>query len=762
MKKQLWNQGWTLNETEVVDLPRDEMVLTTRSADSPVTDAQGFFQPGKYTYTKKLGVDAKYAFVNFDGVYRNAHVYLNEEEKAFVPYGYIPFLVELGEVKKEDVLKVECDNLDQPDSRWYSGAGIYRDVHLFTSDEDFIYPRGIKVDTLDYKTGEIRVRVHTSAQEPTVEILENDTVVASGKGNDLTFTIADAKLWDDENPNLYTCKVTLGNDVVEERFGIRQIEKQSNGISVNGKNVLLKGGCIHHDNGLLGSATYEKSEYRRVKILKDAGFNALRSAHNPASEALLKVCDELGMYVMDETWDMWFFHKNKNDYATYWDDYHMSDIEKLVERDYNHPSVILYSIGNEVSEPGTEKGLAATKEMVAKFHELDPNRLVTGGFNLMIITSAANGKGIYKEEGGMNNDTSKLSKMNSTMFNMIVYFVGSGMNKAANSKKADEICSPSLDALDIAGYNYASGRYPLDETLHPNRIVFGSETMPYDIAKNWALVEKHKNVVGDFMWTAWDYMGENGIGAWAYSNDAKSFSKPYPWWLADTGAFDIIGTPNAEAAWAMATWKSTDKPLICVRPINHEGKVIRAAWRGTNGIPSYSWRNCQGRKAEVEVFFHGKKVDLYQNGRKVKSAPIKENRAYFKVRYQPGELEAIVYDISGNEIGRNKLFSAESEVGVVLHAEEECVKVNDLVYVNVNMEDAKGVVESNADRAVTIQVENGELLAFGSANPRMIEDIHCGTYSTYYGRALAIIKATKPGTINVTSEGKSVSIKVVE
>ncbi|MBR0474821.1 MAG: hypothetical protein IJJ19_07435 [Erysipelotrichaceae bacterium] len=423
MKKQLFNENWKLNN-ETVCLPRDEMFLTARRADAKSGDAQAFFASGKYTYEKEMGVNAEHASVSFDGVYKNARVYLNDELKADVPYGYIPFKVNLGAVKKEDVLKVECDNLDQPDSRWYSGAGIYRDVYLYTADGEHILPEGIKVETVDYKTGKIHVSVKTSNGEATVEVLDGDTVVASAKGNDVELTVENARLWDEHHPSLYTLKATLGTDEAEVRFGIRQIEKKSDGLYINGQKTFLKGGCIHHDNGLLGSATYYKSEYRRVKILKDAGFNAIRSAHNPTSDALLRACDELGMYVMDEMWDMWFNHKNKHDYATYWEDNHLDDIRKLVERDYNHPSVILYSIGNEVSEPGTERGLEDTKEMTDLIHELDHTRLVTGGFNLMIINNAAKGKGIYKEEGGMNEDTGKMNGMNSTMFNMIVYFVG--------------------------------------------------------------------------------------------------------------------------------------------------------------------------------------------------------------------------------------------------------------------------------------------------------------------------------------------------
>lgn len=750
MKKVLFNENWKLNG-QTVNLPRDEMFLTARRADAKTSDAQAFFAAGSYSYEKELGISAKHAVLKFDGVYKNAKVYLNDALKAEVAYGYLPFSVDLGEVKKADVVKVECDNLDQPDSRWYSGAGIYRDVYLYTADGPYILPTGLRIDTKDYKTGLIHVSAKTSEGECELEVWDKETCVASAKGNEADITIPDVRTWDENDPYLYTLKVKLGEDEHEERFGVRQIEKK-NGLYINGKKVLLKGGCVHHDNGLLGAATYYKSEYRRMKILKDAGFNAIRSAHNPASDAMLRACDELGLYVMDETWDMWFNHKNKYDYASKWEENHMKDIEALVERDYNHPSVILYSIGNEVSEPGTERGLENTKEMVGLFHQLDKTRLVTAGYNLMIVTNAAKGKAVYDaEEGGRNEDDNKMSGMNSTMFNMITSFIGSGMNKSANSKKSDEICSPALDLLDLAGYNYASGRYPLDQKLHPDRLIFGSETMPYDIGKNWKMVETLDNLCGDFMWTAWDYVGENGIGAWAYSDDAKGFSKPYPWWLADTGAFDILGDPNAEAHWAMAAWRTTDKPLIDVRPINHDHKVIKAAWRGTNGIPSYSFKGCEGRKMTVEVFYDCAKIDLYQNGKKVRSSKVKENRAVFKLNYVPGTLEAVALDQNGKELCRNRLVSAK-KADIVIRPEEESVKLNDLVYVRINVEDEDGIIESNDDRKVRVEVENGELLSFGSANPRTIEDCHTGEYKTYYGHALAIIKAGKAGKLIIKAD----------
>ena len=300
MKHIVFNSEWEMNG-QTVSLPRDEMFLTRRKADSSAGDAQAFFAGGRYVYKKSFKKPAEHTFIRFDGVYKNARVYLNDELIADVPYGYIPFTVELKNMKAENILKVECDNTDQPDSRWYSGAGIYRDVYLLTADKEYIIPGSVKISTLDYSKGLINVKAETSdASKVSVKILDGDKVVAEGKGKDLDLTVENARCWLEDDPYLYKCVVSSENDSEEVRFGIRQVEISDLGLFINGHKTYLRGGCLHHDNGLLGSATYYKSEYRRVKILKDAGFNAVRSAHNPTSDALLSACDELGMYVMDE------------------------------------------------------------------------------------------------------------------------------------------------------------------------------------------------------------------------------------------------------------------------------------------------------------------------------------------------------------------------------------------------------------------------------------------------------------------------------
>ena len=755
MKKLCFNTGWTCNGA-AVRLPHDAMIHERRKADNPSGSAQAYFPGGKYVYEKTFErPDAEHVTFQFEGVYQNAKVTINGKEAGGTEYGYLPFFVCADSllVDGENTIRVECDNLNQPDSRWYTGAGIYRPVWMWTGPKGAIEPEQVRVHTVSIKPATIHV--HTGHENAKIEILDGETVVATGNGCEADIAVPNAKLWSEDSPNLYTCKVTVEGDEAVTTFGIRVVTWDNKGFYINGKRTLLRGGCVHHDNGIVGAATYDEAEWRRVRILKDAGFNAIRSAHNPTSRAMLEACDYYGVYMMDESWDMWFHHKSKFDYATHWRKNYLSDLAAMVSRDYNHPSVVMYSIGNEVSEPAKDEGVEKTKEMVAFLKAADGTRPVTGGFNLMIIANAKKGKGVYNEEGGRDDSADKkMQGMNSTMFNMITNLVGTGMNKSANGKAADEATAPCLDALDMAGYNYASGRYPMEGKCHPDRLIYGSETFPQDIAKNWAMVKQYPYLIGDFMWTAWDYIGEVGLGAWAYTKDGTGFNKPYPWLLADTGAFDIVGTPNGEMFLAQAAWGLLQKPAIGVQPVNHPGmNPAKMAWRGTNAMASWAWHGCEGNKAIVEVFTDAAVIELLINGKSLGKKKVKECKATFKTKYQSGKIEAVAYDATGREVSRSFLESATGKLGVCAAAEVETAKPGEVVYVNVAIVGENGVVESNADRKLTVTVEGGELLAFGSANPRTEERFDKGTYTTYYGTALAAVRVNKNTTVTVT-DGK--------
>lgn len=762
------NVGWEFSSSDgrkaVVDLPHDAMLEAPRSADAPGGTAEAFFQGGTYTYTKTLDIPKswldKHVTLDFDGVYRNTEVFVNDKPAGGCEYGYLPFSISLDDLLKvgSNVIRVEVDNSAHPSSRWYPGGGIYRPVKLTVSPARHI--ESVRVKTVSIHPAVVEVEVESDPGNLTVEIIDGDQVVCRGTPGRLE--IPSAKLWSAETPNLYRVRVRLeSGDVKEVSFGVRQLQWSPEGFFVNGENVLLKGGCLHHDNGIAGAADLEESAYRRVALLKQYGFNAIRSAHNPASENLLKACDELGMYVMDELWDMWFHAKTDADYSSRFMDNYREDIAALIRRDFNHPSVVMYSIGNEVAEPAMECGMDVAGDIIDRIHQLDDTRPVTAGINLMILQTTAQGMDIISGEG-MSEDTQgeastfsalfagEKVEMTSTMYNMIVSMVGDGMSgPALLSPSVDKVTSPILDALDIAGYNYGKGRYAAEGTAHPHRIVVGSETMPYDIAQNWAMVEEYPYLIGDFMWTAWDYLGEVGIGAWGYSPDLMTFSKPYPWLLADTGALDILGNPNGEAFWAKATW--TGNLSMAVQPLE-DGDLVKASWRGTNAIPSWSWPGCEGKEAVVEVYCKADKVTLALNGEFLSEQPVEQNRAVFSIPYSPGKLVAEAFR-DGKSIGTTTLQSAEGGANIRLRAEPKHSE-DKVYYFDIALVGDNGELWCKRDQELSIRIDGGELIGFGSARPSTEDRFGSGYYATYYGRAQAIVKASsRKVTVTVSGEG---------
>lgn len=784
MQKISFNDGWLYGDEEKsVTLPHDAMIHTPRNPQSAGGRANGFFDGGVYVYTKSFFAPAewrnKHTELQFEGVYRNSSVYLNGQYIGGAKYGYIPFFVTLDthiRIGEENELRVVADNSAAPNTRWYSGGGIYRPVWLWIGEKEHIKPEGLRVTTLCLSPTRIRVETG-SHDECDIEIYDGERCVSAGKGSCIELDIPDAKLWSAETPNLYRCKASLGGDVAESTFGIRQITWDNRGLYINGKRTLLKGGCIHHDNGILGAASYDESEWRRVKMLKESGFNAIRSAHNPCARATLEACDALGMYVLDELWDMWYFPCNKNDYALNWEQYHEYDIAAMTARDYNHPSVIMYSIGNEVTEPAFPRGVETTGELVKAVKCCDGTRPVTMGLNLILTLLAKLGnseKAHEKEKQAVGGEKSvkaeetkttssekrrKETGINSTVFNMMSSYAGKGMNKKTKMRMVDKINSPALDLLDIAGYNYATGRYLPDKKLHPNRLIFGSETYPQDIVTSWKLIENNDHVIGDFIWTAWDYIGEAGIGAWAYTPDGATFNKPYPWLLGDTGAIDIIGTPNAELALVQSAWHCLDKPYIGVMPVKYNFSPAKGVWRGTNAFNSWAWRGCDGNRAVVEIYAEGDSCILFVNGKPIGKRKLRNCKATFKTKYEAGTVSVQVFDKQGTLMGENSITSSQGELSIGLEPENACVQSGEIAYVNVTIKGENGVVECNADEKLFAEVENGELLAFGSAQPRTMERYDDGAFTTYYGRALAVVRATATGTLKLKVKGMSLAEK---
>ena len=754
-----WRFGRTGEQLKAVSVPHDAMLLEQRKQENASGSGSAYFGSGCYEYEKEFTLpECGSAVLLFEGIYPTGEILLDGQKAAFAHYGYGDCFVDCSHLAdgRAHTVHVTVDNRKTPNSRWYSGAGIYRPVWLFTGDETHILPEGIRVSTLSHAPAVIRVQTAHTGGKVSVSILDGEAVVASAQGDDVTMEIPDAKLWDDRHPNLYTCRASLGGDSAEVRFGIRTLQWNCDGFFVNGKPVKFRGGCIHHDNGILGARSYYVSEYRRMEKMKSFGFNAVRSAHHPMCRSLLDACDELGLYVMDETWDMWYSAKTEFDYSSRFEAHWREDVEAMVAKDYSHPSVVMYSIGNEVTEPIDDRGVELTHKLVEAFHALDTSRPATAGINPALIMMR---KMKLRMDGQVEPEKEekeeKESKVSSTEFNKMVSEMGRRMTEGASRPEVDEAASPCLDALDIAGYNYATSCYEVDAVRHPGRLMVGSETFPQDLPINWVLVQKLPYLYGDFMWTAWDYLGEVGIGAWYYGEDDRSFGKPCPWLLADTGAFDILGSDTAEAGMASVIWGARKTPYISTRPVNrNREELFMSIWRGSNALPSWSWRGCQGKTADVEVYSDEAEIELLLNGISQGRAKVADDFcARFTVPYVPGTLTAIAYDAAGERVSESSLESASGKRSIRIRQERQPV-MGQPVYLDIDIVGENGVVESNADKTLTLHVEGAELLGFGSANPKTTERFESGTYTTYYGRSQAVLlPQSSPILLTVTAEG---------
>ncbi len=763
---------WTLNG-RVVRVPHDAMLYERRSADAPSANAGAYFHGGTYRYERELQIPGDWAgrtvLLDFEGVMGQATVLVNNVIVATHAYGYTGFVVNITKYVEPCVtitITVIANNSKQPNSRWYSGSGLYRPVRLVIQDHDCIEYDGITITTEHINPAQIRVQTFVRGSgTPFVRIERNGQAIAGNRGTDVRINVPNAQLWSAENPELYSCHVRLrddrGNmlDQASVPFGIRQLSWGEDGLLVNGEAVKLRGGCVHHDNGILGAADLPVASRRKIAILKEWGFNAIRSAHNPLSNSMLRACDELGMYVIDEYADMWYRHKNPYDYASDFDRNHASDLASMVQKDRNHACVLMYSIGNENAEPVEELGVLTARLLANTVRRLDPTRPVTAGVNPTILFAAGLGIDSFNGDGGSssvgrsalnggvnNSDASREASTQSEgvertanaslAYNTYVAKMGDVMEVMAGSWPVGRAVAPYLNELDVVGYNYGTRRYKPDLRRNPERLVFGSETMPYQIARNWRMVESDVRILGDFMWSAWDYLGECSLAAW--SDDPTPVAKPYPWLCADTGALDLIGDPNGEAAMAKVVWCNPAKPLLFVRPADLPHPYT-APWRGTNSVPCWSWRGSEGNVTTVEVHTQAPIAKLFLNGRHVGTKRVRDYHADFRVRYEPGELIAVACNASGLELGRSLLRSTQGPLRVSLLCERTD---GDVAFVRVNVADAAGTIEGSNNSEVTVRVEGGELLAFGSAAQKSERSYVGGTFPLRYGRGLAVVRKT--------------------
>ena len=761
--------GWTcrhLGDTasgKTVTLPHDAMLAEPRTALSAGGTNTGWYEGHDYEYRRTLTVPenelADTHILEFEGVYHNAEVWLNGQKAAFRPYGYTNFYVDCAPYLHagENELRVIARNADQPNSRWYSGAGIYRPVQLWTARGAHIALNGVKICTLSLDPAVVEVRVKTTAPG-TVRMMMDDLPAMQQESDGeavFTLTLDNARLWTPETPNLYTCRVSFADDVVTETFGVRKVEWGTDGFLLNGKRYIIQGACIHHDNGLLGAVCDPDAVARKVRLLKENGYNAIRSAHNPCSKALLTECDRQGMLVMDEYIDHWYIHKTEHDYVDYFNDWWHQDLTDMVGKDYNHPCVVLYSTGNEVSETAQKRGIALTKEMTDFLHGLDDSRPVTCGVNIFFNFLSSIGFGVYSDEKAKKEaeraekakqrgeKAAKKKAVGSQFFNNLAGLLGDEfMKRGATLHGCDVKTRDAFANMDIAGYNYGIYRYKHDLKKYPQRLILGSETFCNDAYKFRELAKQEPRLVGDFVWAGMDYLGEVMVGSWEYADYAETFDGGPGWVSAGSGRIDLTGKPLGEALYTRVALEADNGPYIAVCPVNHTGdRHSPSAWKMTNAMPSWSWTGCEERKANVEVYARAARVELVLNGHTVGSKTLKNDcLARFSIPYESGTLEAVSYDAADHEIGRCKLQSAGGTTRLTLDAEEPTVKPGHLCYVRLRYTDENGITKPLMRGNIQVQVRGGTLVGLGSACPFNKHSYLDSETDTYYGEALAIVR----------------------
>jgi beta-galactosidase len=533
--------------------------------------------------------------------------------------------------------------------------------------------------------------------------------------------LVNPRLWSPADPQLYRAEVLIEADrkvadAASLQSGVRKIEiDAARGLRINGESLKLHGGCVHHDNGPLGSACIPRAEERRVEILKANGYNAIRTSHNPPSRDFLDACDRLGVVVIDEAFDCWEAgNKNPEDYHVHFKDWWQRDLESMIVRDRNHPSVILWSIGNEINERAEPHGLEIGKALAACAHKLDPTRKVTAA-----ICHA------WDHEGQTWQDM-----------------------------------QPAFAYLDVGGYNYQWSEYENDHAKYPDRIMAGTESFPNQSFENWRAVESNNWVIGDFIWTAIDYLGESGIGHASIRKGEESdvFSPPYPWFNSYCGDIDLIGNKKPQSYFRDVVWRRSKVEMAVQRPLPKSYTEQVSKWGWSDELRSWNWPGLEGASMTVRVYTRGDKVTLVLNGKEVGSKELTGEdalKAEFAVTYSPGELKAVAWQ-GGQEIATIAFNTASKPRKLVLTPDRMKLKAgrDDLSYVMAQIVDEHGEPVPDAVVPVSFSVSgSGEIAAVGNANPKDVASFRQPRRDTFHGACVVIVRPSgKAGSIEVRAE----------
>ncbi len=703
--------------------------------------------------------------LRFDGVFMNADVWINGHLLGNHPYGYTGFAFDITQYLREDgknVVAVKVNNTGKT-SRWYTGSGIYRhtwltvtpNVHVplwgihiipskITKDSALISAR-ISVTNLGGKAS--RARVETKIIEPggsvVLRMSGQQTIRVSDTAEfQIEGTLQSPRLWSPAAPNLYRADVEVYSDngavdTYSTTFGIRSIEVDAQrGLRINGESFKLRGGCVHHDNGVLGSVAIDRAEERRVEILKANGFNAIRCSHNPPSPAFLDACDRLGMMVIDEAFDTWEKGKESDDYHRFFKDWWQRDIDTMLLRDRNHPSVILWSIGNEIPERIKPEGLGIERELIERVRSRDTTRPITEAV-----------PAFFDQKPRPWSDTDAAFQM-----------------------------------LDVGGYNYEWSQYASDHQRHPERVMVGTESYPAEVAEIWQIVNSSDYVIGDFVWTAIDYFGESALGATLIAPPGKpsgpsaemmnkiglpvpagsTTARPgFPWFNSYCGDIDIIGNKKPISFYRDVVWGRSKLEMAVQRPLPKGREAQITAWGWWDDLPSWTWPNHEGESLTVRVYSSGDRVQLLLNGKQISEAEVSTETklmAVFNVEYQPGELKAIALR-DGKPIAQAVLQTTGGPTRLALFPDRTEISRtrNDLSFVRIHIEDDKGQLVVDASNEIQVKVSGGgELAGIGSSNPKRMHSFQSSECQVFHGKCLAVVRPTggvNPITVEVTGKG---------
>ena len=731
-KQSLFDSGWQFTrngKTITVDLPHDWDIYEAPDPSTGATGTDGGWYPGgKGEYRKTFATPkAEIVKLHFEGVYQKAEVFVNGQKAGQHAYGYTPFTVDvtpyLYQDKRENEVVVKVDNSEQPNCRWYTGSGIYRHVWLQAMPALHIAENGVFVTTHDISAERAIVGVEVTVANESDRDRNAMVVVDSGmmmvavparqtKTIATSYAVRNPHLWSPDDPYLYETKVELKESgiVIDEhraRFGIRSFSYDAEGgFVLNGKPLLINGACVHHDDGVLGAMAFDAAEIRKVRQMKEAGFNLIRTSHNPTTRAFLDACDSLGMLVIGEAFDGWRTAKKPYDYSTLIDSCYREDIRAMVERDRNHPSIICWSIGNEVIERKDIRVITTARQLKQVILDYDKTRPVT---------------------------------------------------EALCSWDDDwEIYDPHFDVLDIGGYNYMIHKHATDHQRNPGRVMWQTESYPRDAFQNWALVHGYPYIIGDIVWTGLDYLGEAGIGRYYYEGERAGEhyvdgGQP-DWHGAYCGDVDVTGWRKPISHYREMLWKDSKDLYMAVKePDGYHGKIHETAWSVWPTWESWNWPSWEGKPIDVEVYTKESEVTLYLNDKPIDTKTVSQSTEYkavFTVPYEAGTLRA---EAGGK---RATLSTAGEPARLRLTADRSVMTAGgqDLSFITVEIIDLEGHVCPNAAIPCEAIVKGqGTLLSFASADLKDREPYTSPCVTTWKGRALLVVRSSqKKGKAQVT------------